>query len=168
MTELEKRCYILEEEILIYKEDLKNLREIVEKLKCENCKMKAELKILKTESLDYQKFNKDGEEAVEELLEILNKDDNFICNKTKNGDFYRLYNKFGSYIFVIENYDYGRANKGLLTTPEPNKIMSADRCKYEKYTKNWENYGNSSSLRKKYDFRNKPISEVLGLLNKFK
>lgn len=167
MTELEKKCYILEEENMIYKEDLKNLREIIEKLKSENCKVKAELKILKNESLDYRHFSKDGGEAVEELLEILNKDDRLTIIKKKNGDYYRIYNQYGSYIFVIENYDCGRANKGLLTTPEPRKIMSVDHCKYEKYTKNWEYYGNTT-LRKKYDFRDKPISEVLELLNKFK
>ena len=123
MTELEKRCYILEEENMIYKEDLKNLREIVEKLKCENCKMKAELKILRNKSLDYRHFNTDGEEAVEELLEILNKDDKLTIVKRRNGNYYRLYNKFGGNIFVIENYNCGRAQKGLLTTPEPRKII---------------------------------------------
>jgi len=169
MTDLEKKCYILEEENMIYKDDLKNLRDIIEKLKCENCEMKAELRILRTESLNYRCFNKDGAEAVEELLELLNKDDNFTYNIRRNGNYYRIYNKFGSYIFVIENYDCGRANKGLLTTPEPSKIMSVDKKKFEKYTKNWENYGNTTTtLRKKYDFRGKPISEVLNLLNKFK
>tara|TARA_B100000963_G_C22580071_1_gene650391 strand:- start:584 stop:1087 length:504 start_codon:yes stop_codon:yes gene_type:complete len=166
MTELEKRCYILEEENMIYKEDLKNLRTMLEKLVCENCEMKAELKILRNESLNYKCFNKDGEEAVEELLEILKKDDKLTIVKRKNGNYYRIFNKFGGNIFVIENYNCGRAQKGLLTTPEPRKIMSSDKSKFDKYTKDWEYYGKTKE-RKQYDFRNKPISEIINLLNKF-
>ena len=166
MSSLEKKCYLLEEENMILKDDINHLRKIIENLKKDKCEMKVELKMMKSDSMEFKYLSEDGEEAVEELLKILNEDDNYTYISRRNGSYYRIYTKDGRYIFVIENYDQGRASKGLLTTPELSHILLVDKSKYEKMTRGWLNYGRTTD-RQKYDFRGKRLSEVMEILNEF-
>ena len=166
MSSLEKKCYLLEEENMILKDDINHLRTIIEDLKKDKCEMKVELKMMKSDSMEFKYFSEDGGEAVEELLKILNEDDNYTYISRSKGSYYRIYTKDGRNIFVIENYDHGRATKGLLTTPELSQILLVDKSKYEKMTRNWPNYGRTTD-RQKYDFRGKNLSDVMNILNEF-
>ena len=169
MTSLEKKCFLLKEENMILKDDINHLRRIIEDLKQDKCEMKVELKMIKSKSVEFKYFSKDGGEAVKELLEILNKDKNFTYNKHRYGEiedaYYCVYSSIGNYIFVIENYNEGRASKGLLTTPSPSHINENLKDKYDKLE--WSPFGGATTKRKKYDFRGKHIIEVMDILNEF-
>jgi uncharacterized protein YabN with tetrapyrrole methylase and pyrophosphatase domain len=170
MTDYKKEYLKQKEENEYLKEDIKNLRNIIENLRKENCEISCELQLKKSESMEFKSFSNDGTEAVGELLELIKNSDNYTYTEHKhNGIFeayYDIYSKKGYKIFILENHNNGRSEKGLLTTPPTSNIMEENRKLYEDNTSNWDAFGGSNQ-RKKFNIKGEKYITILNLFDKF-
>lgn len=169
MTDYRQKYLKVVEENSYLKEDIQLLREKLEKLTSKHCILKDEFKILNDELIKNKKFSKDGFKAVIELLDLLDKDSCYTYNTHKYNDryYYKIYNKKGICIFILENYRRGYSiHPGLLTTLEMKDINNDYKQIYNSVTSSWYQFSNYKG-RKQYDICGKKISDVINILNKF-
>jgi len=164
MTDFKKESLILQEENMFLKDDITFLRQKIELLTKTNCELSVELKLVKSDSMEFKKFSEDGDEAVQELIRIL-QEKKYTCSSHKEGKYYSVYSPGGNYILVLEN-TYISQKQGLITTPQPHHKVNDLKPMYEDITSSWEKFGQSPT-RKKYDFRGELINEVMDIFNKF-
>ena len=167
----EKKYLEQKQENDFLKEDIQFLRDKIEKLTRDNCSLKDDLQLLKGAEMKHKTFSEDGLKAVSELLEILNESESYSYNEHKYAgkSYYKIYNIDGLPIFVLENYTRGKSvHPGLLTTPEKKDINNDYKVVYDKITSSWYLFAiSSSSDRKQYDIRGKPVLEVMDILDQF-
>ena len=169
-----------EQEIEFLKQDIQCLRSKIEAVTRENCDLKIDLELLKTEEMKYKTFSEDGFKAVRELLDILNESAAYSYNEHKFPPscspkwFYKIYNIDGLPIFILENYSRGglrvlpcSVHPGLLTTPKKKDINNDYKDIYKCVTSSWYLFANHEP-RKQYDIRGKPIIEVMDILDQFR
>ena len=74
------------EENNILKQDIKLLRNKLEKITSENCSMKIEIRFLKEENQKDKCFNNNGNIAIQELLRIFDEDKDITYMSHKQGE----------------------------------------------------------------------------------
>ena len=158
----------LEDEILILKEDMLRQKQIIEALREENWDLKNEVKMIRSDSMEFKTFSIESSEAIEELFNILNETEDFTYIINQDAEIfnksYYIYSKLGNLIFIIEN---DNDNKTLLITPPLSNISRDNRMIYETYTFNWNKYS-SHCTRRKMIINGQTHGTILNLLNKFK
>tara|TARA_Y100000590_G_C15034711_1_gene756482 strand:- start:27 stop:539 length:513 start_codon:yes stop_codon:yes gene_type:complete len=158
------------EENNILKQDIKLLRNKLEKITSENCSMKIEIRFLKEENQKDKCFNNNGNIAIQELLRIFDEDKDITYMSHKQGEiensWYSIYIN-SNLIFYLEMIENESQLHGLLTTPTLGKQTNHHKDIFKELTNRWENISKKST-RKKYDYRGKNILEVINIINQFR
>ena len=104
-------------------------------------------------------FSNDGQEANKQLVKrLLEEQDLYFKSQCSENQKYHYITKDNKEL-TIQNFIKGRHQYGLLTdndnTP-PSDIINS-----------WERFGNKKSKRKKYDFKDKNIEEVVQMIYQY-
>lgn len=154
----------LKDDVLIYKDDLKRLRDKIEELQYENYTLKEKNLELENIKKEHKKFSNEGSIAVKELLKILKESGDYtIYNPSEDLENYQIYDGLSGKLVLIINDCYdGNLYPGLLLTPRFSLIK--DMKNIYNVTRDWEIYNQNN--QKKYDFSNKKYKDILDIFEK--
>ena len=102
-------------------------------------------------------FSEDGQEANEQLLKRLLKEQDIYFKSNPSDNKKCHYIRKDDKELTIQNFNEGRQQYGLLTTNNytpPSDIVN-----------NWERFGNKKSKLKKYDFKGENIEKVIQMIH---
>ena len=169
MTDYHQKYLKEVEENNFLKEDIQLLRQKIDELIDEKVSIHEELTQLREDFIQIKTLNENGFKAVQEFLSFLDKDNLYTYNAHKYNDryYYKIYNKKGICIFILENYRRGYSiHPGLIITLEMKDINNDYKQIYNSVTSSWYQFADYKG-RKQYDICGKKISDVMNILNKF-